>query len=891
MNGKIFISYRRAETAGHAQNLHHRLASWFDDGDLFFDAEHMESGRDFPQRLANELDIAAVVLVLIGPTWVEEINRRASQPAVDFVRQEVEHALQRLHRGDDVRVIPVLLGGATMPSAESFSPALKDALGPLCRIDTHAFVQGKQDDWDYQFVRLRELLAASPNAPQERYRDRSGQPRPWRVLDHALSASFQDPNGLIDALRGQLQRGGSAALVGAGGSKAAALHGMGGIGKTQLALAYCHRYRDAYAGVWWFRAETTGESARGAPSSLNDTLLQQDALGVCAAAGVAVPDGMSPSQAFSAWLGGQTVPWLLVFDNADDPKSLRPHLPGSRLHHTLITSRRPDWGALAKTVELPTWTVDQGASFLARRLGQNTPKADAGALSEALGGLPLALEQAASYIEVSGATVAHYLGLWQTAAAQLLDQHAGATGYERTVATTLSLAFQHLSPAAQQLLRLCAFAAPEPVPERFFAEARDHLPPELRAAAANPLDWDGVTGELNRYALAHREPIPSLERVWRAGSKPLEGSTTELALTFHRLTLHVVRDRFAASQDDRLATLALMRACCPSDVEDPRHWPRLAAWLPHAMWLSDSGPGAATQDPEGRQTKRWLLVHAAGFSLYGLALYPQARSMYEQALIDSRDELGEDHLDTLVLMDNLSAALLAFGDPSGARRLEEKVLIVRRREFGREHPGTLTTMNNLAEAIRGEAAASDRTQKQRLLTEAHGLHEQVLAGRRRILPKDDSQVLVSINNLAEVLRDKAVSAAPSRKRRILERVRTLQQHVLAVWRCKQGKDHPNTLSAMNNLSGTLRTLGDRSGACDLRRVVFEIRLRSLGDKDPRTLTSMNNYAISLQDVGEQDAAVEMMTRAADGRSAVFGREHARSKESFEALARIRGQDV
>ncbi len=125
----IFISYRRADAQGHAQNLHHRLAGWFDDThELFFDAQHIDSGADFPQRLVDGVNAAAVVLVLIGPGWLGEVNRRASLAEVDFVRREVEQALRRAEQGQAVCVIPVLLDGAAMPSAAAFAAPLQAGL-------------------------------------------------------------------------------------------------------------------------------------------------------------------------------------------------------------------------------------------------------------------------------------------------------------------------------------------------------------------------------------------------------------------------------------------------------------------------------------------------------------------------------------------------------------------------------------------------------------------------------------------------------------------------------------------------------------------------------------------------------------------------------------------
>ena len=346
---------------------------------LFYDQDGIDIGDDFPQRIATAIDAAAVVLVLIGPDWLAEINRRVDQPGVDFVRREVERALGR--RGDGILVLPILLGGAAMPAAHQFHSDLETSLAPLCRLDAHEF-RGKQADWDNQFVRLRQRLAAVPGMPQPRYRNPAGVEHLFHVIEHSLSPHFQDPNHLLARLHEQLNDSGSAAVL-----ARAALYGMGGVGKTQLALKYSLEYRDRYAGVWWFRAES-------------ETSLQLDALALCQAVNAPIAEGEAASAALKRWLAGQQAPWLLVYDNAEAVAELRPHLPEGR-HHLLITSRNPAWSGLAKAVEVEVWTGEQGADFLAGRL-PGASRAECLLLANDLGGLPLALEQAASYLEETG---------------------------------------------------------------------------------------------------------------------------------------------------------------------------------------------------------------------------------------------------------------------------------------------------------------------------------------------------------------------------------------------------------------------------------------------------------------------------------------------------------
>jgi hypothetical protein len=269
------------------------------------------------------------------------------------VRREVEIALERHLEAGGPEIIPVLLGGAEPPSAET----LPEGLRPLCELEAHRFI-GKDADWQAQFERLRERVAAIPGIPAPRFRLPSGQAQPFRVIEHLLSPHFQDPQDRLGELRSALESAGTAAVV-----ARAALYGMGGVGKTQLALKYSHAFRHAYAGVWWFRAE-------------NSASVELDAHDCCTACGVAVPEGSQPSAALKRWLAGQPS-WLLVYDNAEEVESVRGFLPDGGRHRLLITSRN-SWGGLARPVSLETWTPEQGADFLAARL----PGAERGALRD-----------------------------------------------------------------------------------------------------------------------------------------------------------------------------------------------------------------------------------------------------------------------------------------------------------------------------------------------------------------------------------------------------------------------------------------------------------------------------------------------------------------------------
>jgi len=660
MAAQIFSSYRRSDADGHAGRLYDRLAQWFDVESVFYDREGIDSGDVFSERLRQGINDAEVVLVLIAPGWLAEINRRAP-PDTDWVRHEVELALSLHGSHGRPRVVPVLMGGASLPTADTLHEHLRDGLGRLLQFDAHEF-RGKNDDWDNQFVRLRNLLAAVPGVPAPRYRPPPDMvAQPFRTIENLLSPHFQDPNDALGQLQATLTATGRAAVV-----ARAAVSGMGGAGKTQLALKYSHEFRDRYAGVWWFRAET-------------DDTLQFDARECCMEVGAAIIDVELPTRTLKRWIANQSEPWLLVFDNAQGVEPLRPHLPDAGPHHVLITSCNPAWGGVAKPVETVVWTPEQGAAFLADRLptASLVGRVD---LARALGGLPLALEQAAAYLEQTGSALRDYIGLTQRyeTAALVLDEGTAATGYERSVFATLSIAFDRLSPAAQALLRLCAFFAPEPIPGRLFQEGMEHLPDPLSEAVLDPIAWKRIVAELIQYGLASPVTLPSLTA---SGVQK-----DELALLLHRLTQEVTRWQISDGDADAAVVLSLLYGATRIDASVPAHWPLYARLAPHVHQL-DALSNSVKLDP-GRHVK--MLDRIASYQAAGPALFAVSRSLFERAVGLAGRAFGEEHPDTLTSMSNLALTLGNQGDLNGARALQEQVLEARRRVLGEEHPDTLT---------------------------------------------------------------------------------------------------------------------------------------------------------------------------------------------------------
>jgi hypothetical protein len=869
----LFISYRRADAGGHAGRLYDRLRHWFDDGVMFYDLDAIDMGDVFPENIETAINTALTVLVVIGPDWLAEINQRVDRPGIDFVRREIELALARSGHDNPPKIVPVLVGGATMPDQNQFHPSLQPSLAPLCRLDAHTF-QGKQADWDQQFVRLRERLAQVPGMPEPRFRAPAGVERPFHITGDSLSLYFQDPNNLLGRLREQLAD-----------SQRATLCGMGGLGKTQMALKYSLEYRDAYAGVWWFRAES-------------DTTLQLDALAACQKVGAPSDPGETPSSALNRWLERQKDTWLLVYDNAQDAAALRPHLPRSGSHHLLITSRSLDWEGLAPSLELDIWTPEQSADFLASRL-PGKDRTELMELGRDLGGLPLALEQAAAYMGATRSTVSKYRSLLNgiQTEGQILNKGQAATGYQRTVAGTLTLAFDQLSDAAQQLLRLCAFAAPEPFPERFFAEAGEDLPSVLANAAQQPLQWDEVIAELLLYGLVKRQELPALD-----GNPDTDPQEVEQAISLHRLTQRAIRTCCSTPADDCRILLHVLRVCCPSDSELPHHWPRYAMLAPHITQL-DRYVSAGWLD---NRLFTWLLSELGSYLRNGPALFKESAQWLQRAIDIDRQDLGEEHPDTLRDMNDLASTLFVQGDLGGAKALQEKTLEGYTRIFGEEHPNTLCAINNLAGTLsdQGDLGGARMLQEKVLegythifgeehlctlsainnlastlflqgdLNSARTLQEKVLKVSTRILGEEHLDTLTTMNNLAGTLGDQGD----------LGGARRLQEHVLEVCTNVFGKEHLNTLIAMNNLAETLRQQDDISGARRLQEHVLEVCTSVLGEEHLNTLTAMNNLAGTLRQQNDISGARRLLEHVLEVCTNVFGEEHLNTLTAMNNLA-------
>jgi tetratricopeptide (TPR) repeat protein len=631
----------------------------------------------------------------------------------------------------------------------------------------------------------------------------------------ARNRNFSGRGGLLEELHASLQAESVAAVLPIG-----AVHGLGGVGKTQLALEFAHRFASDYHVAWWVPAELP-TSATAALAALAQRLGVEE-----------MPDeGEMVAGLFDRLR--QRDRWLLVYDNAERPDRLADLLPPGGGGHVLVTSRWSAWGSQATPLEVSVLAREESTAFLTRRTGTDD-QAAFDELAELLGDLPLALEEAAAYLEETRVSLDEYLGLVRDRSRELfgLDQPPpDGQGDQRRVATVWSLSLDRVreeAPAAEALLSLCAFLAPE-IPRGLPRDRPQVLPEELAQVVSDSLVYNRMLAVVGRYSLA---------------------TVTPTAIGLHRLVQAVIQARLGEGGEWNWAEVAvsLLRASFPNESWEVATWPTCEQLLPQVLAVT----GHAERLGVAGEQAGWLLDRASTY-LRERGQYRQARPIAEQAVAVTEAALGPADLEVAWRCDTFGRVLQALADLAGARAQFERALEIGEAALGPNHPHVATWRTNLGCALQdlGDLAAA-RVQYERALeiTEA-------------TLGPDHPDVANWRNNLGSVLQDLGD----------LEEARVQFEQALAIGEATLGPDHPDVANFRNNLGGVLRDLGDLEGAKAQIERALAVSEAAFGPDHPDVARFRNNLGGVLKALGNLEGARVQLERALAVSEAAFGPDH------------------
>ncbi|CAE6529315.1 unnamed protein product [Rhizoctonia solani] len=595
------------------------------------------------------------------------------------------------------------------------------------------------------------------------------------------------------------------------------VYGLGGVGKTQLVLNAIERTKDEWDHVIFVDA-SSNSTAEG---DLKD---------------FAVAKGIgSTYENTIRWLGSCRERWLVVFDNADTPSTnIRQYIPGGRHGRIMITTRLPDLTRLAKgpasVCHLSSMSDMDGLDLFIKtactegeRPSENEMTA-AEALLKDFGCLALAIVQAGAYIAHSpGMTFTKYRSLFLSQHQRMLEQYselpisARLDDYGQTVYTTWKMCYDQLRPESRPILWLMSYLHYTHIFEDIFRRAarrmhsrNDPLPlNELESLSRNHiveclsqfLDGDGnwdtikftnVMADLRSYSL-------------------IDYDRMNLSYSIHVLVQDWARSVVPRPPELAIecsATLVSLAIDWKQDTESLAFKRRLGA---HVTSLMQHNPNIRPKNAQRFSQVMWCIGQRS-----------EKEKLELKAVEVFKQELGEDHPETLRCMNNIATAYTALGRYE-AEKIMVQVVDARKRILGEEHPSTLRCMSNLA----------DNYRRLGQLDLAEQMHIQVLRARKRLL----------------------------------------------------GEEHPDTLHSMAQLANTYWRMGRRNEAEQLDILILEVRKRVLGEEHPRTLSAMSNLAVTYSEQGRWDEAISLWTKACSISQAHLGTEHPSTKNYLRRLAR------
>lgn len=685
----------------------------------------------------------------------------------------------------------------------------------------------------------RQLLEASLTVPV-----------PYFLVPLLRNPYFTGREEILETLHAQLGVDRTVALT-----QSSALHGLGGVGKTQIALEYAYRHALEYSAVFWIRAETEEQI-------VFSFLRMAEVLQLPEREDKDVPRVV---KAVQRWLSthGQ---WLLIWDNVEDLGLLQRFLSSLRSGALLITTRCQALDTLARGLDLLPMEQVEGLLFLLRRAKVVKPEvteeqmqqfamklpdeyAAARQIVTIMGGLPLALDQAGAYIEETGCGLAGYLLRYKQQPLHLLDRRGVVRGdHPSSVVATLRLACQRVAQQhlpAFDLLRFCAFLSPDAIPREILVSAVSHGGPVPGPLLATAFQLDSALATLRRFSLVQRHPETQM-------------------LSLHRLVQVFLREEMREQEHAefqqravRLLNEAFPEITVRTSIET---WETCERLLPHVMICAATIPDCR-QDQEMAE----VLLKAADY-LHERSQYERAEYLYQRALQIQEQTSGLEHPNVASVQDRLACLYRDMGKYERAKPLFQSAVRIFEQALGPEHPQVASPLDGLALIYR----------KQGQYELAEPLFQRSLAIREQALGPEHLEVALSLNYLGILHMEQGQYELAEL---LYQRSLTIREQVL-------GPEHPEVARPLNNLGNLYRVQGQYELAEPLCQRAVRLFEQALGSEHPYVASMLDTLAELYYEMSRYELAELLYQRVLSIFEQALGPDHPHVAYPLHGLANL-----
>ncbi len=855
----IFYSYAREDELLR-KKLHEHLSGLRRQGIVTkWHGRRVVADAKWEDTVDPHLNSASLILLLVSPSFL----------ASDYCFSvEMQRALERHHAGE-ARVIPVIL----RPVDWQHAP-LAD-LQCLPR-DAKPVVSWSNQDEAFLNVThgIREALESVGiiSIPSQISLFVWNVPYPRNLF-------FTGREEIIETLASSLKVDRTTALT-----QPHAISGLGGVGKTQIAVEYAYRYRSLYQAVLWAQAETH-ESLVASFAAIAQVLKLP---------GKDARDQTIVANGVMEWMRTHTA-WLLILDNSDDLNIARAFIPPLFSGHILLTTRVQATGRLARRIEVEEMSPEVGALLLLRRatlIPPDAPLEQANAadretalkIVRELGGLPLALDQAGAYIEGTNCSLPSYLKLFQSQSMALLKRRGELIiDHPASVATTWLISFEQIkqkNPVAAELLFLCAFLYPDSIPEEIAIKGMALLNEHALKIETDLLFFNDLLETLRTASFVKRDTVNHILSIHRLVQATLKNTMS--AETYQQWTERAVRAVNEVFPRPEFSAWPLCERCitnaqvCASLIErEDMLFPEVTNLLNNAgRYLKERGQyGEAErflQQALARRERYFGLMHPEtatslnnlGNLSFAQGKYSDAEQFQRRALAIREQSLGTDHPVTGISFNNVGWMCYALGKYTEAEEFYGRALAIYYQHLGAEHSDTITTITNLAWLY----------YRQGRYPEAEQLYAQVLTSYQvETIHPNKGRIL---NNLALLYTMQARYAEAE----------CLQKQAHTIWEQCYGSEHSETMMSLTNLAVLYQKQGKFAEAEQLYTQVLVFRERHLGTPHPDTAKALRNLAGLYTEQGKYAEAEPLYIRALAIREKYLGGDHPETAVSLNDLA-------